>query len=408
MTEEIEMKICMVAFGPIEDRTGGYEVRCSQIIQSLVELGHKVYVLEFPTTIAKRKKTDLKENRMVEFVHLRGNEHMKSKLFKTLAPPLKENTISYLFLFVRIELYSIAELSRSMETIKDCEVILVESVFFPFAMVLAKLLRRRVILDTHYMGKLQAQKYKKKHNLHRLVIWDSLERFASSLSDFVVVVSDEEKAFAKNEYGIPEEKLAVIPVTIEPLEVRISQQMLKKAAEEWNLQNKIVVTFLGTLEASPNRDAVNFIVQELAPSIYRKNREVVFLVIGKGKEQFRHYTSPNVIFTGFIKDVNPLLQLSDVCIAPMRIGSGVKTKVLEYMSHGKPVLTTPEGIQGIKAQNVDSVIVSNIENYRDKLIEVIENLDELKGKGKNGQEIVRKQYSLSTLKKRLSEILTLI
>ncbi|MEM3786063.1 MAG: glycosyltransferase family 4 protein [Nitrososphaeria archaeon] len=59
------------------------------------------------------------------------------------------------------------------------------------------------------------------------------------------------------------------------------------------------------------------------------------------------YHLPNVVFTGFIKELAPFLDISDVCIAPLRVGAEVKTKILTYMIYGKPIVTTPIGIQGI-------------------------------------------------------------
>jgi len=396
----------MVAFGPIEEKTGGYEVRCSQIVQSLADLGHEVHILEFPTVLTEKKEISLvREERKVRFVHLRGNERAQNLFFKTLISQLEKSIIIYPILFAKIQLYSIVELLRFVGIIEDCEVVFVESVFFPFAVVLARLLKKRVILDTHYVGKLQAQKYKRKYNFFRLLAWDFLERFASNLSEFVIVVSEEEEAFVKREYRVSEQKLVMIPVTVETSKTKISRQTLKEISKEWNLQNKIVVTFLGTLETIPNRDAATYIIQELAPSMYRKNKDIIFLIIGKGKERFRGCSLPNVVFTGFIKDIAPLLQLSDLCIAPIRMGSGVKTKVLEYMSYGKPVLSTPEGIRGIHVKNAESIFVSDINKYPEKLVEIISNLDELKRKGKIAEEIVRKQYSPSTIKKRISKIL---
>ena len=260
----------MVAFGPIEEKTGGYEVRCSQIVQSLADLGHEVHILEFPTVLTEKKEISLvREERKVRFVHLRGNERAQNLFFKTLISQLEKSIIIYPILFAKIQLYSIVELLRFVGIIEDCEVVFVESVFFPFAVVLARLLKKRVILDTHYVGKLQAQKYKRKYNFFRLLAWDFLERFASNLSEFVIVVSEEEEAFVKREYRVSEQKLVMIPVTVETSKTKISRQTLKEISKEWNLQNKIVVTFLGTLETIPNRDAATYIIQELAPSMYR-------------------------------------------------------------------------------------------------------------------------------------------
>ena len=110
-------------------------------------------------------------------------------------------------------------------------------------------------------------------------------------------------------------------------------------------------------------------------------------------------------FLGFVEDVSPFFKVSDLCIAPLRMGSGIKTKILEYLSYGKLVLTTPAGVEGIKLDNVSSVIVSDIKGYPENLLKIISNLEKMKRKGRSGKEIIKKYYTPSIIKKKISEIL---
>ena len=309
---------------------------------------------------------------------------------------------------IRIQLYSMVELVKFREVIEQCNIVFIESVFFPFGLLLSRFFGKRIVLDTHYVGKLQARKYKREsflRNFLREFLWDILERFSSKLSDFIIVVSEEEKLFVKEEYGVSESKIPVIPVTVEIPRIKVSQQKLREILDTWGLRNKIVITFLGMLEAPPNMDAVKYIIDELAPYFWKRRKEVVFLIMGKGNGQFIDNIPPNVIFTGFVKDVSPFFKLSDLCIAPLRMGSGIKTKILEYMSYEKLVLTTPAGVEGIKLDDDSSVIVSDIESYPVNLLKIIKNLEKMKRKGKSGKEIIKKYYTPSIIKKKISEII---
>lgn len=400
------MKICVIAFGPIEDRAGGYEVRCHYLIKALADLGHQVYVLEFP--IVPTKLVSFKEGERVRFIRLKGNEPTQNKFLKFLSFYLgKHFTINPIRL-IRNQLYSIVELVKFREVIDQCDIVFVESVFFPFGLLLSKFFGKRIILDTHYVGKLQASKYERgnfRPSFLREFLWDILERFSSRLSDFVIVVSEEEGLFLKEEYGIAESKILVIPVTVELPEMKVSQQKIREILDKWGLRNKIVIMFLGMLETPPNMDAVKYIIEELAPYFWERREDVVFVLIGKGKERFRGSVPPNVIFTGFVKDASPFFEVSDLCIAPLRMGAGIKTKILEYMSYGKLVLTTSVGVEGIKLDEVSSVIVSDIKNYPENLLKVINNLVKMKPKGRSGKEVIKKYYTLSVMKRKISEIL---
>ena len=65
-------------------------------------------------------------------------------------------------------------------------------------------------------------------------------------------------------------------------------------------------------------------------------------VAGKMSEKFiRKYENyPNLILVPDFKDVSSLFCDVFAGVAPMRIGSGLQNKVLEYMSHGVPCIST--------------------------------------------------------------------
>jgi glycosyltransferase involved in cell wall biosynthesis len=399
------MKTGVIAFGPVEKKTGGYEVRCHYLIKSLADLGHKVYVLEFPINTRNHSPV---EDKRIQFIRLKGNERSNNKFLKLLSVHMGKHFPIDPVHLIRTQLYSIVELVKVRKVIEHCDTVFVESVFFPFGLLLSKLFGKKIILDTHYVGKLQAVKYKRAPfslNFLRAFLWDILERFSIKLSDFTIVVSDEEKTFVKEEYGIAETKILVIPVTVELPKTKVSHQKLRETSEKWGLKNKVVIMFLGLLDAPPNMNAAQYIINELALYFWNRRKDVIFLIVGKGHEQIRGSILPNVIFTGFVKDLSPFFELADVCIAPLRMGSGVKTKILEYMSHEKLVLTTPAGIEGIKLDKTGSVIVSDIESYPESLLHIISHLEKLKHKGKTGKKIIKKYYTPSTITNKLSEIM---
>jgi glycosyltransferase involved in cell wall biosynthesis len=53
--------------------------------------------------------------------------------------------------------------------------------------------------------------------------------------------------------------------------------------------------------------------------------------------------------TGAVPDVQPYLARAAVYVVPMRMGSGVRLKVLEAMASGVPVVSTRMGLEGVAA-----------------------------------------------------------
>jgi glycosyltransferase involved in cell wall biosynthesis len=59
--------------------------------------------------------------------------------------------------------------------------------------------------------------------------------------------------------------------------------------------------------------------------------------------------SPQVEVTGFLPEAELARRYGEarVALCPLRVGAGVKVKVIEAMSHALPVVTTPVGAQGL-------------------------------------------------------------
>ena len=56
-----------------------------------------------------------------------------------------------------------------------------------------------------------------------------------------------------------------------------------------------------------------------------------------------------IFVTGRVPDVRPYVAHATAVVAPMRIARGIQNKVLEAMSMARPVVVTPDGLEGINA-----------------------------------------------------------
>ena len=52
-----------------------------------------------------------------------------------------------------------------------------------------------------------------------------------------------------------------------------------------------------------------------------------------------------ITWTGHVSDIHPLIQKADVGVCPSRVRESFGLAVIEYMAHGKPVITTDNGAQ---------------------------------------------------------------
>ena len=392
------MNACIISFGSIESKSNGYFVRVCNIVEEVSRFYNKAVVLEFPDENIQR----IQKVKNVTYIRLHGNELTSNKLTNFFKKIITFDPLHNL----KFQIFSFLQLWRYKNQISSADIVIIEGCLIPAANIIAKLLRKKVMLDTHGVNKLLAKHFKKRRILAyflRTLFWDFLERVTMKLSDIVVAVSEKERKFVINEYHVAQSKVFRVPNVVKLTKSTSRDDIVEALRKKLGLESKIVVSFIGDMRVVHNADAVEYIINELAPQVWGKRKDVVFLIIGKGKERF-NCNLPNVFFTGFVDDSALYLGMSDICIAPLRVGCGVKTKIMEYLIHGKPIVATFIGAEGLEPMisNLDQnfVRIVSLNTFYETLIDAISNLHKL-----NAIKVqIDPQIFLERFRKKLSEV----
>lgn len=109
------------------------------------------------------------------------------------------------------------------------------------------------------------------------------------------------------------------------------------------------IVFTGAMDYWPNIEAVTWFANEVLPIILAKAPAVRFFIVGANPppELRKLGRLPSITVTGRVPDVRPYLAHADVAVAPLRIARGIQNKVLEAMAMSKPVVATPQAVEGI-------------------------------------------------------------
>ena len=122
-----------------------------------------------------------------------------------------------------------------------------------------------------------------------------------------------------------------------------------------------VIVFTGAMDYWPNVDAVVWFAQHILPRILAQRPHALFYIVGgKPSPAVRKLSAlQGVRVTGAVADVRPYLQHARVAVAPLRIARGVQNKVLEAMAMAKPVVVTPQALEGITARTNEEVLLAS-------------------------------------------------
>ena len=110
--------------------------------------------------------------------------------------------------------------------------------------------------------------------------------------------------------------------------------------------------FVGPLDYKPNLDALDYYQREVFPALQAASAPSVLHHVGNSPQRLRRLFKEQVVrFEGYVADLASRLAASACFVAPIVSGTGIKTKVLEAMAAGVPVLATPEAVSGLDVEH---------------------------------------------------------
>jgi glycosyltransferase involved in cell wall biosynthesis len=201
--------------------------------------------------------------------------------------------------------------------------------------------------------------------LLQFVKW--LEGWACRSADRVVALSEIDRDFMIDLYGVSQDRFSLIPHGVDPDLFAYRTEGAKAARQALGLPAGIpLLTFVGKLDYIPNVRAVNYIAEQIAPAVWEQYPEAKLAIIGQGAERLTSNRESGMIFTGFVDaragikpNLSDYLSASDVVIVPLDSGSGTRLKILEAASNARPVVSTRIGAEGQSFVDGEEILLTD-------------------------------------------------
>jgi sugar transferase (PEP-CTERM/EpsH1 system associated) len=168
-----------------------------------------------------------------------------------------------------------------------------------------------------------------------------------------------------------------------------------------------ILIFTGVMNTWSNVDAVTYFAREVFPLVKNIMPSVKFSIVGKRPApRVSELAGRSISVTGEVPDVRPYLEEASVFVAPFRVGTGLKHKILEAMAMGVPVVSTSLGSNGIDIKNNENILIADTAKEFGEAILALFCDRTLREKIiKNAHTLIREKYIWKAIGSRFEEIL---
>jgi glycosyltransferase involved in cell wall biosynthesis len=190
----------------------------------------------------------------------------------------------------------------------------------------------------------------------------------------LVVCKEEDRRF----FGRDRDRVFVVPNgTVAPGAVRSDRE---RDGE---------VVFVGTLGYEANADAAIYFRSRVLPLLAGAYPGARFVVIGLNPppEVQALHDGQACIVVGSVPDVTPHYETASVVAVPIRKGGGTRLKVLEALAHGKAVVSTSLGAEGLDLRpGVDLEIADDAGSFATACARLLKDAALRRRLGQSGRE----------------------
>ncbi|MGB0933716.1 MAG: glycosyltransferase family 4 protein [Lishizhenia sp.] len=162
--------------------------------------------------------------------------------------------------------------------------------------------------------------------------------------------------------------------------------------------------FLGAYDWAPNKEGLDWLIKEV---LHKRNFTSKLHIAGKNLPKNLYSEYDFVKNHGEIDKASEFISAHGICVIPLKSGGGIKMKALESFSHGKPVISTPEGARGLQSISGKELhIAKNADEFYSAMCTFQESEEKRKSVGDNGKQYLIDNFALESEQKKLIEFLS--
>lgn len=135
------------------------------------------------------------------------------------------------------------------------------------------------------------------------------------------------------------------------------------------------LVFTGNMNTAQSAYSITWFLKKVLPKVRHEIPGVTFNIVGRNPSDRLTRAAqsiPCVRVTGFVPDIRASIASASIYVAPIKIGSGIKNRVLEASAMGKAIVATPESVHGLHPDVQSAIsIATEPTSFADAIISLI-------------------------------------
>jgi len=154
---------------------------------------------------------------------------------------------------------------------------------------------------------------------------------------------------------------------------------------------------IGHIDWYPNYDGLLWFCENVLRAIIKDLPEIKLYIYGSGKTgnfKIPKGLEKNIIVKGFVDNIWIELQDKALAVVPLRIGGGIRIKILELLATGTNIISTTIGKEGIDiTDNKEILIADDALSFKSKILNFFEGKYNWEKMSENSRSFIREFYT---------------
>jgi glycosyltransferase involved in cell wall biosynthesis len=240
--------------------------------------------------------------------------------------------------------------------------------------------------------------YRQEHN--NTLLWE--QSFWSRAKKVIVLALEDEKCIRELDPGsdvafIPNGVDHDLAINQSGVHSQTQHNIIGSVSEDiakYITENCPSILFVANFAYDPNIDAAIYFCKQIFPLILQDVPDAKLFLVGNSppKEILElasssshdtntgamAYTnietiSNSIEIVGYVNSLQPFYKFAKVVVCPLRIGGGVKVKILEALKTGKAIVTTPIGAQGFGLNSGALCVCNEVSDFANNVVRFLIN-----------------------------------